>query len=130
MFERLQPYNTAGGWNKSPLMFLHDFDITDKHKLLLPAVKALDKGEIRTQTVDNRTVVFDGHAILLALELEDNAVIAHLKYRTPQDVVDVDYHPSFDVIFENQPGPMRVTPTLERVIEVVEGVGKDFVPLL
>ena len=128
MLEGLQPYKSAGGWNKSPLMFLHDFDITDKHKLLLPAVHILNSGQIQTQTVENRTVIFDGSAVLLALE--DNAIIANLKYRTPQDVVDVNYHVALDVVFEGQPGPLRVVPTLERLIEVVEGVGNDFIPLL
>lgn len=128
MLEGVQPYKSAGGWNKSPLMFLHDFDITDKHKLLLPAVHILNSGEIQTQTVENRTVIFDGSAILLALE--DNAIIANFKYRTPQDVVDVNYRVTLDVVFEGQPGPLRVVPTLERLIKVVEGVGNDFVPLL
>lgn len=121
--ERLQPFNHPKGPNFSILGFLHEFDITDKHRLLLPAIQIMDKGEIHTKTVLNKTVTFDGHAVLMGFE--DNAVIASLKYRTPEDVVDVDYVPSFNVIFKGQPGPMRVVETLEDCIKAVGGVGNE-----
>ncbi len=127
MLEQLQPFNDARGWDKNPLMFLHEFDIYDKHKLLLPAVSILDSGKINPVPVAGKKALFDGHAVLL--EFKDGAEIARFKVRAPEEMMDMNYSTTINVIFEGQPGPLFVIPTLKRVIEVVEGVGADFTPL-
>ena len=126
--EEIQPFNDERGWNKNPLMFLHDFNNIDKHRLLLPAISVLNSGQIHTETVDNRNVTLNGFATLL--QFEDGAEIARFQVQPPEDLVDMDYRVSFDVIFEGQPGPLRVIPSLERTIEVVEEVISEFEPLL
>lgn len=123
--ERLQPFKSAKGWNYNLLRFLHDFDISDKHRLLLPAVQVLQSSQILVKTSGGKTVNWTGSASLMGLE--DNAVIAELTADAPKLVVSVDVRPSFDVIFEGQPGPMKVVPTLERCIKAVGGVGNEVV---
>ncbi|MGB8314741.1 MAG: hypothetical protein WCE69_09670, partial [Aestuariivirga sp.] len=112
------------------LSFLHDFDITDKHKLLLPAVSIADSVSIKTDTVENRTVILDGGVHLTLVQFEDGAELARLKVRNPNDVVDVHLHLTFQVIFQGQPGPLFVVQALEDAIDMVEAVAADFAPLL
>ena len=128
ILEDLQPFNDPRGWNKNGLMFLHDFDIIDKHRLLLPAISIQDSAEFGADTVDNRTVRVDG-AIRL-LKFQDNAEIARFHVTPAEDVIDMHLSATFDIIFEGQPGPMRVIPNLERVIEVVEETSAKLKPLL
>ena len=128
MLEGIQPFNDARGWNKNPLMFLHDFNNIDKHQLLLPSVSILNKGRFSHEVVDGKEVKFN--AEISMMEIDDGAVIARCLATPPEDIVDLNYRVAFDVVFRGQPGPLLVVPSLERVIEVVEGVGADFAPLL
>lgn len=128
LLEKLQPFNDPKGSNKNLLMFLSDFDNTDKHKLLVPAISISDSVKIIPETVDGREITLDGHTTLLGFE--DGTEIARFKVRNPADVVDLNLSISFDVVFENQPGPLRVLPTLASAIKVVEAVGSEFAPLL
>ncbi len=38
LIERAQPYNSSGGYETSPLYWVQEFDTTDKHKIIIPAV--------------------------------------------------------------------------------------------
>lgn len=124
--EQLQPYNNPKGKSFSSLMFLHDFDILDKHRLLLPSVTIVEG----IKTTMNTPIATRYQATLALLQFEDNAEFARYKFEVPENVVDVDCRPTFDVVFEGQPGPMRVIPTLHRTIEVVEGVAENLRPFL
>ena len=126
VIERLQPYNNPKGKDFSSLMFLHDFDILDKHRLLLPSVTIVEGVE----TTMNTPIATKYEAAITLLQFEDNAEFARYKFEVPENVLDVDCRPMFDVVFEGQPGPMRVIPTLQHTIEVVEGVGNDLHPFL
>lgn len=128
MLEAIQPYKTPGGCSSSPLLFLHDRDIFDKHKLLLPTIQVFKETTINVTPREGCKPFYD--AFINLVDLEDNAIIGRVRVHVPQDVVDVDYHPSFDVIFKGQISRLRVVPTLKDMIEMVEGIGKDFLPLL
>jgi hypothetical protein len=130
LVEKLQPFNATGGPNKSPLAFLHDFDIMDKHKLLLPAIQFLQSSRIQTFGVGGPKDVADIKVTVTLSGFDDNAELARVLVTPAKDIVDVDITPSFSVVFDGQPGPLYVIPTLERCIEVVETVGNDFTPLL
>lgn len=130
LIERMQPFNAIGGPSKSPLAFLHDFDILDKHKLLLPAIQFLQSSRIQTSGVGGPKDVADIKVEFALTGFDDNTEIARVLVTPAKDIIDVDITPSFGVVFEGQPGPLFIAPTLEHCIEVVEGVGNDFIPVI
>ncbi len=126
LIEKLQPFNDMNGWNRNLLMFLHDFDIIDKHRLLLPAVSIADSVKIQPTTVENRTITLDGTLSISLEQLEDGAELGRLRASPLEDVVDLSIHLTFQVIFAGQPGPLFVTKCLEDVIGKVEEVAEEF----
>lgn len=124
--EKLQPFNDALGWQRNALSFLHDFDIIDKHKLLLPAVSIADSARISADTVENREIVFDGNLTFSLRQFEDGAELARFVVRNPEDVMDMHIHITFQIIFQGQPGPLNVIMCLQDVIARVEEVGSEF----
>lgn len=128
--EGLQPFNDARGWNRNLLSFLHDSDIIDKHKLLLPTVSIADSLDVTADSVENRNIVFDGKARLSLVQFKDGAELAQIKPQNLEDVMDMHLHLTFQVIFQDQPGPLFVVQSLEEIIDRVESVGSEFTPLL
>lgn len=126
MIEKLQPFNDAKGWQFNNLSFLHDFDIEDKHRLLLPAVSIVNNVQINTATVENRTVALNGQLNLLLVQFEDGAELGRFSPTPIKDVMDMNLRLTFEVIFQGQPGPMSVVKSLEKIIEMIEAIGADF----
>ena len=126
LIERLQPFNDSRGSSRNHLMFLHDFDNIDKHRLLLPALSIADSARISAKTIEGRKAIIDGNIIFHLKQFSNGALIAQFKVRNPQDVQDLQLDLTFQVIFRGQPGPLFVVKTLEDTIKVVESVGTEF----
>lgn len=127
MLENMQPYQGAGP-DKNALLFIHEWDITDKHKLLVPLVWIAEQGELTFERGGKHPSPAI-HTTFHAARMENDAVIATIKVSPPDAVMDVDFNPTLGIVFETDPIAHIVIPALESLIGVVESVIKDFDPL-
>lgn len=128
MLENMQPYQGAGP-DKNGLLFIHECDITDKHKLLVPLAGIAERGELVLKRGNDHPSPHV-HTELLNVPMEDGAVIARITVAPAESVMDVDFNPTIGIILN--PDGVRedvMFPSLADLLEILASVYGDFAPL-
>jgi hypothetical protein len=125
--ESMQPYQHPGTEDNG-LLFIHEGDIADKHKLLLPTFQLLNSGGHSAQTSPNWTTA-KSHFVLMLGPFEDGAVMAEVSFVPPDAIVDVNFNPTLGVAFKPD-ARIFVLDTLAILRNRVQGMEAEFLPLL
>jgi len=117
MLERMQPF--ASKLDPHPLLFIHENNIEDKHKLLIPVLGAVRSAQTLIKTKPGSSPpefkVTQGPNALV-----NGAELGRLIVKSPESVVDVYYSPSVRVCLERKAVMFEVVPTLGKLIKDVE----------
>lgn len=130
MIEQMQPFKLPD-LKESSLLFLHDCDISDKHRLLLPSIAHLSGADIRTVPTSRAVGTMIGnHWQMHFGRFEDKAVLATVRFTPPDAIASVELRPAIRVVLGASPAIKPATQILDGLIQVVEAIGADLAPLL
>lgn len=122
VIEKMQPYNAPDP--KLDLLFLlHQYDITDKHRLIIPSVGLVRKGEVLVRHKKNTPASVKTNSFIQD-SLHDCTVLATTVVDPPHSVMFVDINVSkLDIFLELSKGRLHpVVEFLSQAIEMVECV--------
>jgi hypothetical protein len=115
--ERYQPFQ--GGWDKAkttPLWFVHDLDIMDKHKMLVPIVSGREKGG---------AYIPKGCSSIAAGTLEDGAIALTIIPPSPVPEMKVYFDLSYTVRVDIGQGHVRLGEFLREIPEEIHIITRD-----
>jgi hypothetical protein len=109
--ERLQPFNTGGNAPQATALWLiHDLNIVDKHKIIIPLVLGHEEGVTRFPK-DCR--------LIEAKTLEDGAPLLTIYSPVPRDEVQVDADMTFSIGIQHGLLRFRVEDLIPKMLEEV-----------
>jgi hypothetical protein len=127
----MEPYH---GGHCEQLALLHDLDIADKHRLILPVLSMAKIGSGHFPGADLTGTIFDfqpplGAGASFGIALKDGAQFASQTFLPRlKDVNEIK--PSFDVVFGEGPFERNaVIPTLNQLADFVWNIVQDFAAL-
>ena len=125
--ERLQPYQIRNP-EDAVLWFLHEADVKDKHRLLVPSLSLLHKGHCQTIARLPQVEFNLRSNLILQDRLHDGAVMATFVIEPPHSVVDVNLvQAQLGISIERGPGQvLSVEKALSAAIDEVESVPSQF----
>jgi hypothetical protein len=127
MIENMQPYQGLGP-SRNGLLFLHQRDIEDKHKLLLPLLWITEEFQFKYKFCgsDFSPRV---HREFHAPKPQGEAVLVTITVDPPDAIEELYYDLSLGVLFDTDPVAHLVVSSIHGLFEVVGWVLADFAPL-
>jgi hypothetical protein len=122
IFDGLQPCNETQAPDRHPLWLLHRLDIRDKHQLLNVVVAGAQTDQFKIRT--GNFGIINGRYNAFICPIEHGAELGRFQLTSPEAEVDMEYHITFGVVFEDfgVDDNFAVVPTIKKIVQFVEAV--------